>query len=123
MVNSGRRSTAASGIPLWMPPPPRMAPPVRGPAPNRPQQFVMPHLVGEGSHESGGGAEEIGVPLHRRQVVPPSGVGGQSLQEVFVDGIDEEEEEHFCGKSSSLVIGLLLLFCGRLTISRCITSS
>jgi hypothetical protein len=65
---------------------------------------MMPHLVGEGSHESGGGTEENGVPLHRRQVVPPSGVGGRPLQEVFVDGIIEEEGETFCGMSCWLVI-------------------
>jgi hypothetical protein len=65
---------------------------------------MMPHLVGEGSHESGGGTEENGVPLHRRQVVPLSGVGGRPLQEVFVDGIIEEEGETFCGMSCWLVI-------------------
>jgi hypothetical protein len=79
MVNSGQRSTTASGTPLWMPLPPRMAPPVCGPAPNQPQQFMMPRLVSEGSHESVGGAEEIGVHLNRRRVVPPYGVGGWPL--------------------------------------------
>jgi hypothetical protein len=35
MANSGRRSTTASGIPLWMPPP------AHGLAPNRLQQFMI----------------------------------------------------------------------------------
>jgi hypothetical protein len=77
MANSGRCSTTASGVPLWMPlSPAHTAMPSHGAAPNRSQQLVMPSLVREGSHESLGGAKESGVPLHHRWVVPPSGFGG-----------------------------------------------
>jgi hypothetical protein len=63
----------------------------------------MPRLVCEGSHKSLGGAEESGVHLHPRRIVPPSGFGGRSLKEFFVEGTDKEEEP-LCGMSCSLLI-------------------
>jgi hypothetical protein len=91
-----RHSTIESGIPLWMPSACTTMPSHRV-APNQPQQFIMLCLVGEGSHN-----KEGGVHLHRRRVVPPSGFGCQVLQEGFVDGTNEEEEEPFYGMSCSL---------------------
>jgi hypothetical protein len=95
MENLGRRSSTGRGISLWMPPPlTRTTMPSHEGAPNRPQQFIMPHLVGEGRN-----GEEGGLDLHRRRVVPPSGFRCQLPQKGFVDGIDEEEDEPFCGMS------------------------
>jgi hypothetical protein len=73
MVNLGCRSTTESEIPLWMPSlPARTTMPSHRGARNRPQQFIMPYLVGKGRH-----GEEGGVHLHRWRVVPPSGFNCQ----------------------------------------------
>jgi hypothetical protein len=110
MVNPGCCSSTGRGIPLWMlPRPARTTTPSHGGAPNRPQQFVMPHLVGKGRH-----GEEGGVDLHRWWVVPPSGLGCQPPQDGFVDGTNEEEDEPLCGISCfnishSIAVKCLLL--------------
>jgi hypothetical protein len=99
MVNPRHRSTLGTGFSLLMPPLARMS--------TRQQQFVMPRFIDEGSHESLGGDEDSGVHLPRRRVLPPTGFGGRLLQENYVDGTEEDEDELFCGMLAWLLSGMI----------------
>jgi hypothetical protein len=87
-----------------MPPPPPRSMDSCGVVPNRPQHFVMPRFIDKGIHEAlGGDEEENGLDLQSRWVLPLSGLGAQLPNGLFVDGIEEDDNEAFSSMFNSIL--------------------
>jgi hypothetical protein len=103
MVITGRRSSIGSRFPLSVP-----VPPSRG-VPSRPQQFMIPQFITQGSEESLQGDREIGVDFQWCRVRPPTRIGGSVSQDVVSDEYDQDVHEDLCGIFSPLLNLLWLL--------------
>jgi hypothetical protein len=97
MANPSHRSTTISIFPVLMSLLHRTSMASRGAVPNRSYLVGMPWFIGKRSHESLGGDEESGVDLQCCRVLAQSGLGGRLPNELFVHGIDEDDEEAFSG--------------------------
>jgi hypothetical protein len=63
----------------------------------------MPRFIGEGIHKVlGGHEEESWLDLQRHRVLPPSGLGAQLPNGLFVDGMEKDGDETFSDMFISL---------------------
>jgi hypothetical protein len=93
-----------TSFPLSMPPPSRRSTDSCGAVPNQPQHFVKPQFVDKGIHKAlGGDEEENRLDLQSCWVLPPSGLGAQLPNGLFVDGIKEDDNEAFSGMFNSIL--------------------